>query len=314
MTDLTQNSSTAISRGASDGTPTRRPGTPVPATLPPGTAATLACIYEATARKPGNVHPAASFDDVTTYAAFVASAVATGPVIARVMENGVGQTVLNAVRATSEAVRTNTNLGTLLLFAPLAAVAPDKSLADGIHTVLESLKASDTQAVYEAIRLANAGGLGRTNKADVFSDAPPKVTLIEAMQLAADRDLVARQYTNDFADVFVGTAAWIEEGLSRGWRLEQAIVHTHLRQIATSPDSLIQRKCGPSVAKEASDIAATVLKSGSPADSAYQQAVTKFDDWLRADGHRRNPGTTADLIAAGLFVLLREGRLHWSEW
>jgi len=134
------------------------------------------------------------------------------------------------------------------------------------------------------------------------------------MRLAADRDLVARQYTNDFADIFAGTAAWIEAGLSRGWRLEQAIVHTHLRQIANSPDSLIQRKCGPRVAKEASDFAAAVLKSGSPADSAYQEAATNFDHWLRADGHRRNPGTSADLIAAGLFVLLRERRLDWNEW
>jgi triphosphoribosyl-dephospho-CoA synthase len=134
------------------------------------------------------------------------------------------------------------------------------------------------------------------------------------MRLAADRDLIARQYTNDFADIFGGTAAWIEEGLSRGWRLEQAIIQSHLRQIATSPDSLIQRKCGPRVAKEASIFAVDVLKSGSPDDSAYQQAAAKFDNWLRADGHRRNPGTSADLIAAGLFVLLREGRLHWNEW
>lgn len=282
--------------------------------LPIGAAATLACIYEATARKPGNVHPAASFDDVTTHAAFVASAVAIGPVVARVPEVGVGQTVLDAVRATREAVHTNTNLGTLLLIAPLAAVPTDKSLAEGIHGMLESLSADDTQAVYEAIRLASAGGLGRANEADVFANSPPQLTLVEAMRLAADRDLVARQYTNDFADVFVGTAAWIGEGLSLGWRLEQTIVHAHLRQIASSPDSLIQRKCGPAVAKEASDLATAVLKSGLPGDAAYQQAVINFDHWLRADGHRRNPGTTADLIAAGLFVLLRDGRLHWNEW
>jgi triphosphoribosyl-dephospho-CoA synthase len=282
--------------------------------LPIDAAATLAIIFEVTARKPGNVHPAASFDDNTTHAAFIASAVAIGPVMARVAEGKVGQTVLDAVRQTRKAVQTNTNLGTLLLIAPLAAVPPVNSLADGIRDILCGLTASDTRAVYEAIRLANAGGLGRTDKADVFSDAPLKLTLVEAMRLAADRDLIARQYTNDFVDVFTGTAAWIEEGLSRGWRLEEAIVHAHLRQIASSPDSLIQRKCGPGVAKEASDFAANVLKSGSPADSAYREAVIKFDTWLRADGHRRNPGTSADLIAAGLFVLLREGRLHWNEW
>ena len=81
-----------------------------------------------------------------------------------------------------------------------------------------------------------------------------------------------------------------------------------------SPDSLIQRKCGPAVANEAGEFAAAVLKSGLPGDAAYDESLAKFDHWLRADGHRRNPGTTADLIAAGLFVLLREGRLHWNEW
>ena len=35
----------------------------------------------------------------------------------------------------------------------------------------------------------------------------------------------------------------------------------------------------------------------------------EFDAWLRADGHRRNPGTTADLIAASLFAAFRDGIL-----
>jgi triphosphoribosyl-dephospho-CoA synthase len=282
--------------------------------LPVGVAATLASIYEATARKPGNVHPAASFDDLTTHAAFVASAVAIGPVIARTTHAGVGQTVLDAVRATREVVQTNTNLGTILLIAPLAAIPLEQSLKTGIHDVLESLTAVDTRSVYEAIRLASAGGLGRTNEADVNDDPSPKLTLVEAMRLAADRDLIARQYSNNFADVFTGTTAWIEEALTLGWRLEHAIVHAHVRQLAASPDSLIQRKCGSAVANEASDRANAVLKSGSPSDASYQRSIADFDEWLRADGHRRNPGTAADLIAAGVFVLLREGRLHWSEW
>jgi triphosphoribosyl-dephospho-CoA synthase len=314
MANRPSSSSAAFFAGASDGTPTRRPGAPVPATIPSGPAATLACIYEATARKPGNVHPEASFDEATTHAAFVASAVAIGPVMARVSDAGVGQTVLDAVRATRAAVHTNTNLGTILLIAPLAAVPPGKNLAAGVHAVLESLSAADTRAVYEAIRLAGAGGLGRASEADVHDDPPPNLALVEAMRLAADCDLIARQYTNDFADVFAGTAAWIEQGLSLGWGLEQSIVQAHVRQIAASPDSLIQRKCGLSVAEEASDKADVILQSGSPGDGSYRQSLAEFDAWLRADGHRRNPGTSADLIAAGLFVLLREGRLHWSVW
>jgi triphosphoribosyl-dephospho-CoA synthase len=94
--------------------------------------------------------------------------------------------------------------------------------------------------------------------------------------------------------------------------LSDSIVHAHVRQLAKTPDSLIARKCGVEIARESADRAAAVLASGAPGDAAYQSALATFDAWLRADGHRRNPGTTADLIAAGLFVLLREGRVNWT--
>src|SRR4051812_31187803 len=95
-------------------------------------AATLACIYEATARKPGNVHPGASFDDTTCYAAFVQSAIVIGPLMEHAWSAGVGDTVVVCVQATREAVGTNTNLGTILLLAPLAAVHQRQLLAKGI--------------------------------------------------------------------------------------------------------------------------------------------------------------------------------------
>jgi triphosphoribosyl-dephospho-CoA synthase len=284
-----------------------------PTRFSPGAAATLACLYEATAQKPGNVHPNASFDDLT-YADFVASAIVIGPIFEQAHEKGVGRTVLDAVQATQESVGTNTNLGTLLLLAPLAAVPADKTLADGIAGVLQRFDRDDIRFVYEAIRLAVPGGLGRVDDADVCSDPPENLTLVEVMQLASERDRVARQYTNRLADVLDGTARSIAEGVVRGLPLSDAIVFTHIRQIAEHGDSLIARKCGPQTASEARRRAQLVLKSGSPGDGAYQQALTEFDAWLRADGHRRNPGTTADLVAAGLFVLLREGRLHWQCW
>ena len=281
--------------------------------LSPGAAATLACIYEATAPKPGNVHPDACFCDVS-YADFVASAVVIGPVFDRAHHVGVGATVLEAVRTTRIATDTNTNLGTLLLLAPLAAVPTDARLSDGIQSVLDRLTADDTHRVYAAIRLSRAGGLGHADKADVFAGAPTELTLVEAMRLAAERDRVARQYTNNFQDVFTGPAAWISSGVEHGWSLSDSIVHAHIRQMAAAPDSLIRRKCGASVANESQQRAGEVLAAGRPAEATYQHALADFDRWLRADGHRRNPGTTADLIAAGLFVLLREGRLHWSVW
>jgi len=277
--------------------------------MPVVAAATLACLYESTAAKPGNVHPAASFSDAT-YADFVKSALVVGPILAQAQSRGVGQTILDSVIATRLAVGTNTNLGTLLLVAPLAAVPAEHALRAAIAHLLQRLTVEDTRLVYEAIRSSGAGGLGRADQADVFADTRPSLSLVEAMRLAADRDLVARQYVNGFAEVFQ-IASWIEEGC-RHWPLSVSIVHSQVRQLAAHADSLILRKCGPAIAEQASQLAEEVLRSGAPPDSSYQQALARLDDWLREDGHRRNPGTTADLISAGLFVLLRECRLDWA--
>jgi triphosphoribosyl-dephospho-CoA synthase len=279
-----------------------------PNTLPIGTAATLACIYEATAPKPGNVHRGADFEDVT-YVDFVTSAVVAGPIIAQTSQLGVGRAILEAVTATRDAVETNTNLGTLLLLAPLAAITDNETHADQIGSLLSALTADDTRQVYKAIRRSSAGGLGRVNEADVADDPPPEMSLVDAMRLASDRDLVARQYVSNFADVF-RIADWIEEGVSKSWSLDDAIVRAHIRQLAAEGDSLIARKCGPDAAAQCRAMAGQVMDTGEPGDEAYHRALDDFDFWLRSDGHRRNPGTTADLIAAALFVLLREGRLR----
>jgi triphosphoribosyl-dephospho-CoA synthase len=275
--------------------------------FPVGVAATLAVVCEVTAPKPGNVHRGADFEDVT-YLDFMHSAVVVGPIMERVAELGVGRTVLEAVKATRETVETNTNLGTLLLVAPLAAVPDGLRHAEGVGGVLKQLTFNDTRCVFEAVRVSAASGMGRVAEADISSDPPQGMTLVEAMRLASERDLVARQYCNDFADV-LGIARAIEDGVARGWSLNTAIVHAHLQQLAAAPDSLIFRKCGPVVAEQARAHAERVTAAGWPGNDDYERSVEDFDFWLRSDGHRRNPGTTADLIAAALFVLLREGRV-----
>jgi triphosphoribosyl-dephospho-CoA synthase len=250
------------------------------------------------------VHPGADFDDMT-YGDMLMAAVAIGPTFEAAGNKSVGQTVLDAVRATRAAVNENANLGTILLVAPLAAVPRERPIKEGIAEVLARLDAEDARLVYEAIRLAQPGGLGAAAQADVAGAAP--ADLVAAMRLAADRDLVARQYTNQFAEVLGEVAPALREGLARGWPLSDAIVHAQIRVMSRHPDSLIARKCGPAVAQESAARAAAVLAAGLPGESSYQRAIADFDLWLRANGHRRNPGTTADLLAAGLFVLLRDG-------
>lgn len=269
-----------------------------------GQCATLACLLEATAPKPGNVHRGADFEDMT-FADFVISATAIGPIMDAAAENGVGETVLKAVRATRQMVDVNTNLGTVLLLAPLACVPRDEPVESGVAVVLSNLTADDTCKVYGAIRLAEPGGLGEVAEMDVAGQPPSD--LLAAMRAAADRDMVARQYAEDFDQVLRFVVPSLVEGRQAGWSLTSAIIHTQLRLMANFPDSLIARKCGPKVAQQAADRARTALESGEPSDESYLRALSDLDYWLRSDGHRRNPGTTADLIAAGLFVSLREG-------
>jgi triphosphoribosyl-dephospho-CoA synthase len=286
------------------------PGTtnaPMKPTWTIGQCAALACLFESTATKPGNVLRGADFDDVT-YPEFVASGIMIGPVMERAVDQPLGQTVLAAVTATRAVTATNTNLGTILLLAPLAAVPREQSLADGVGQVFRHLTAEDARDVYEAIRLATPGGLGSVDQADVNTcDVPDD--LLSAMRLAADRDMVARQYAEDFHHVLTCAAPWLAESIAAGMTRDDAIVHVHLRLMSAFPDSLIARKCGAETAAHSADWAGRVLDSGSPDSEAYRYELSDLDFWLRSDGHHRNPGTTADLIAAGLFVVLRDGLL-----
>lgn len=274
--------------------------------LPVGVCAQLACLWEATARKPGNVHRFCDFTD-TSYVDFLASAAAIGPSMEAARLQGVGRTVLDAIRATRTVTQTNTNLGIVLLLAPLAAVPGGDDLRSGVGRVLGRLSLDDACDVYEAIRLASPGGLGDAPDQDVRDE--PTLGLREAMELAAERDRVARQYANGFADVFDLGLSSLVRGLEATACLEDAIVQCHLSLMAAIPDTLIARKRGPNVAAEAAARARAVLDLGCQ-DARRAESLAELDRWLRADGNARNPGTTADLVTATLFAGLRTGALQ----
>lgn len=275
-----------------------------------GECATLACLIEATVPKPGNVHRGADFDDLTFWD-FQAAAVAIGPALQRAAEGApLGETVLAAIQATRRRTATNVNLGIVLLLAPLAMAAGRGQLhRSGVREVLSELAAEDARKVYEAIRLAVPGGLGKVAEADV-ADAPPD-DLLQAMRLAEERDSIARQYTHAFVEVFELIVPDLQRGLARGWSLGDAVIRTFLRAMHERPDTLIARKCGWETARQATAWAGSVLTAGEPGDDEYHAALADLDFELRTDGHRRNPGTTADLMAAGLFVALHDKIISW---
>ena len=224
-----------------------------------GQAATLACLWEATAPKPGNVHPQAAFHD-TSYADYLASAVAIAPSMQQAHRCKLGNTVLASVEATRSLVGRNTNLGTILLLAPLASVDPNTPLRTGIVDVLAAIDREDAALVYAAIRTTQPGGIGRVQKMDVHHKPPDD--LMAAMRLAADRDFVARQYAENFATLFDRIGPNLQAAIEQGLSISDAIVHVHLQTMHAFPDSLIARKCGMEIAQEIARRAGVVLAAG----------------------------------------------------
>lgn len=266
----------------------------------------VAGILEAAAAKPGNVHPGASFPDLS-FADLAAAAVATAPALETAAARPLGATILAAVQAARSATPSNANLGIVLLVAPLAAVPHDdhRPTAAAVEEVLAAAGPRDAALVWDAIALARPGGLGTSDRWDVAG--PPPADIRAAMRHAAPRDTIARLWAFGYEELVAGPVADIAAALNAGSALEAAIIRAHLRQLARRPDSLIARRHGDAVAAEVSAGAMELLAAES--SPGYEAAVAAFDRRLRSP-RRLNPGTTADLVAAALYILLRDGRLR----
>jgi triphosphoribosyl-dephospho-CoA synthase len=273
-------------------------------------AAQLACLLEASAPKPGNVSPGAAFHD-TTYDDFLASAAAIGPAFAAAGERPLGATIRAAVEATARWAPANTNLGLVLLLAPLARAALRPGavpLRTRLAATLADTTVADAREAYAAIRLASPGGLGRAADQDVAR--MPTVTLRDAMALAADRDGIAREYATDFQTTFeVGVPA-LRRGRAAGLSWSEAIVEAHLTLLAAAADTHIARKLGADAAVAVQRRARAVLDAGSVRTAPGRDAIAALDLELRDERNTRNPGATADLTGAAIYALLLEGGWH----
>jgi triphosphoribosyl-dephospho-CoA synthase len=266
----------------------------------------LACLLEVSAPKPGNVSPERHFHD-TRYEDFLASAVAIGPALAGAARHPLGRTIRRAVEDTLRWTRSNTNLGIVLLLAPLAraALREGGTLRQQLSAILGETTVADAAEVYAAIRQARPGGLGEAAAEDVA--AAPTVSLRDAMALAADRDAVAREYVTDFALTFETGVPAIAEARRIGLAWTDAAVEAYLTLLEATADTHIARKLGPVEAAAVSRRAGEVRAAGATQSAEGRKALAAFDAELRDPRNRRNPGTTADLTCAALFVVILEG-------
>ncbi len=265
-----------------------------------------ACEAELRAFKPGNVSLHSEGHDMTVED-FRLSAQASAPPLSD-PSLSLGEKVFRAIAATRERVGCNTNLGIVLLAAPMMEAClvgdPGKSLRENLQSVLHHTTQRDADWVYRAIRLAAPGGLGESPKEDVHS--APTVTLYEAMKIAAWRDRIAWQFVNSYADVFDFAipryhrriCLWGDEGL--------AAVSVFAGLLKDVPDSHIERKFGTRftrmVAERMTRIDQALSVSGSL--GPIHRLLHEVDAEFKSSGI--NPGTTADLTVACLLAVRLE--------
>lgn len=269
------------------------------------TLAQLSCLLEVSAPKPGNVSPGMRFRDMS-YEDFLVSALAIGPAIGEAGKVPLGITIERALAATREVTRANTNLGLVLLLTPLAAasILTAGTLRERVQRVLRATTIDDARLVYNAIRSANPGGMGKVSVEDLGEQ--PKVTLLKAMDLARERDSVAREYATDFGITFDWGVPALRAARQAGLGWLDAVTEAGLKLLSEVPDTLIARKAGKEVALQISAGARGVLEAGGIRSQPGRKALAEFDASLRDPQNSRNPGTTADLIAAATFVTLLE--------
>jgi triphosphoribosyl-dephospho-CoA synthase len=267
--------------------------------------AQLALLLEVTGTpKPGNVDRAHDHDDLR-FEHFATGAVGALPGL-RLAADGepVGRAFERAVAGMSQQAAGNTQFGALLVLTPLVRAAGDGDCTPG-----------NARAAAEATTVRDAANFYRAfEHVDVAVDEPPKgmepldvrrgaaaiptlrergLTLHDVMDRSTDVDGLAREWVGGFersfhaADRLLDTEGAVPDRAAR----------VFLELLADEPDTFVAINHGQATAERVSEQAAEALDG-------------ERDPWALADelvAEGVNPGTTADLIAAGLFVALRRG-------
>jgi triphosphoribosyl-dephospho-CoA synthase len=297
----------------------------------------LAILLEASAHKPGNVSLVTNFEN-TRYEHFLASAVASRPFFARAARQGL--TISNRTLSPSQAgigriIREcisevnswqhggNTLLGTIILLCPIAVSAGMNSqvnrsiniseLRKSLKLIVEATTPEDAVNVYEAIVVANPGGLGKVGKFDVNDPHARQtilnegISLYEVFKLASGYDNICSEWVNNHHITFEHAYPQLENNLNERRDSETAIIRTFLAVLSEYPDSFIARKVGFDRARAVSSMAKEVLNLGGLETLRGRKSLNAFDQKLRESGNLLNPGTTADIISAALALSVLNG-------
>lgn len=262
--------------------------------------------------KPGNVHRTRDYDDME-FEDFIISGIVIGDTVRQacsdvdVEKPELGRYILQAVTETDRWIKNNTNLGIMMMTIPIAVAASISDTFDEIRQNVKVLMANtsvdDACDLYDAINIADAGGMGDQDEYDVASDNAKQElrdngqTMYDVLKISAPWDMLAREMTSDMPAVFeIGYPAY--HALRDEKSKNEACIMTFLTILSQVPDTLISRKYGSDEAMKISMMTRDLLNLKDETD--FGERLKEFDDYLFKNKY--NPGTTADLTAASIFV------------
>ncbi|MDC9729720.1 MAG: triphosphoribosyl-dephospho-CoA synthase [Methyloprofundus sp.] len=261
-----------------------------------------ACEVELQAFKPGNVSIYADGHDMTVEDFRVSAKKSALPLTNQAYS--LGERIYYAVKATREAVGCNTNLGIILLAAPLIIAAEkcvtQQDLREQLALVLNNTTMADADWVFQAISLAAPGGLGSSNEQDVAEAA--SITLKDAMQLASKRDRIALQFVTDYKDIFDFLILRYNSAFNRWGDTGWSAAAIFAAMLAKYPDSHIERKYDNLHTRMVMDTMALVddKLSATERPEQLEDYLRNVDTEFKSAGI--NPGTTADLTVITVLV------------
>ena len=214
------------------------------------------------------------------------------------------------------------NLGIILLTAPIStaagAINADENLdmtelRDKTRYIIKNTTPADAVAVYKAIGMAmSPETLGRSDELDVLDEGSEETirregyNLYDVFSMGAERDIICREYVTGFSVTFDTGYPYLLSALEEQ-DMNTAIVNTFLQILSENPDTLIARKAGEDRAKWVSNKASDIMLNGGATAEAGLELIDRLDQELQAEEGTLNPGSTADLTAASIFLALLDG-------
>ena len=293
-----------------------------------------ACFLDVLVSKPGNVSLSSPGHGMTAKQ-FIESSKAVGPFLFD-KKKSLGKKIEESVNASFKTSECNTNLGIILLCAPLIQAFQNLGnidyhyhkekndifciLKNEIRTVIKNTTIEDTKYFFRGIKKANPGGLGSVEVGDVKFN--PKINLYDSMYISKDRDLISKQYSNFFSDIFEHVSEQFLEfeelktsrkfsEYQKKLNLNNFVLKIFFRWLISFPDTHISRKYGEETAKNIQNEALMLLFGNHDIETFTKEKKTKIPlppekillNWdFSLKSRKINPGTSADLTVCSLFL------------